>query len=62
MTAEQPYVFLSYASVERERALAVTAALEAAGVRVWLDRQAIAGGSSWTAAIVRGIQGCAATA
>src|SRR5436853_33046 len=39
-----PYVFLSYASAERDRALAVADALEAAGISVWIDRQAIAGG------------------
>jgi adenylate cyclase len=55
-----PYVFLSYASVERERALGVAALLEAQGVGVWLDRKSIAGGSSWSAEIVRGIQGSAA--
>src|SRR5438105_2937887 len=57
-----PYLFLSYASAERERALAIADALEAAGVRVWIDRHAIAGGTSWSAEIVRGIQGAAAVA
>ena len=35
---DAPYVFLSYASADRERAMAVAEALERAGVRVWLDR------------------------
>jgi len=64
MTAEPPstraHVFLSYASADRERALALADALEGAGVRVWLDRRSIAGGTSWNAEIVRGIQDCAA--
>jgi predicted ATPase/sugar phosphate isomerase/epimerase len=55
-----PYVFLSYASAEQDRALAVSDALQQAGITVWLDRQAITGGSSWSAAIVDGITGCAA--
>src|SRR3712207_6615548 len=59
-SASEPYVFLSYASADRERALAITDALEAAGVRVWLDRRAIVGGTSWDAVIVRGIERCAA--
>src|SRR5436853_7316847 len=50
------YVFLSYASKERDRAIAMADALAAAGVAVWIDRTAIPGGSSWSAAIVRGIQ------
>jgi hypothetical protein len=53
-----PYVFVSYTSTERDRALAVADALEGAGIRVWIDRQAIVGGASWSAAIVRGIKHC----
>ena len=41
-----PGVFVSYASGDRERVLPVTAALEGAGVRVWLDRTGIPGGVS----------------
>ncbi len=55
-----PYVFLSYASSDRERALGIADLLEAQGVTVWLDRRSIAGGSSWSAEIVRGIRGCTA--
>lgn len=57
-----PYVFLSYASVERERALAIADTLEGAGVPVWLDRRSIAGGSRWNTGIVQGIKGCAVLA
>jgi len=57
-SATQPYVFLSYASADRERALAIADALEKAGVRVWVDRRSIVGGSSWDAEIVRGIKEC----
>ncbi len=55
-----PYVFLSYASAERDRALVVAAALQHAGIASWLDRHAIAGGTAWSAEIVDGISGCAA--
>ena len=53
-----PYIFLSYASVDRERALRVTDLLEARGISVWIDRKSIAGGTSWTGEIVEGIKGC----
>ncbi|MHB8573801.1 MAG: AAA family ATPase [Dehalococcoidia bacterium] len=62
--AEHPdaaaYVFLSYTSSDRARALALADALEAAGVTVWLDRSSIAGGTSWGSEIVEGIKNCAA--
>jgi predicted ATPase len=54
-----PYVFLSYASADRERALVVADLLEGRGVSVWIDRKSIAGGTSWSAEIVEGIKGCA---
>src|SRR5438046_5831681 len=55
-----PYVFLSYASADRERALRIADRLEAESVSVWIDRKSIPGGTSWSAEIVRGIQSCAA--
>ena len=55
-----PYIFISYASADRDRAIEVANALERAGVAVWLDRRSIAGGTSWSAEIVAGIKGCAA--
>src|SRR5439155_14361346 len=51
-----PYVFLSYTSTERDRALAVADALQQAGITVWVDRQAILCAASWSAAIVRAIK------
>ncbi len=59
-TTSAPYVFLSYASAEQDRALAVADALQQAGIPIWLDRHAIAGGSAWSTEIVRGIRNCAA--
>src|ERR1700680_2194830 len=55
-----PYVFLSYASADRERALHVADLLAANGIPVWIDRKSIAGGTSWSAEIVEGIKACAA--
>ncbi len=54
------YVFVSYSSHDRQRALEVVSALESAGLRVWLDQQAITGGLSWGREIVHGIRDCAA--
>src|ERR1700680_3438047 len=54
-----PYVFLSYASADRGRAARTADLLEAQGVAVWIDRKSIAGGTSWSAEIVRGIRECA---
>ena len=39
-----PYVFLSYASADRERALRIADLLKRPGSRVWIDRHCIAGG------------------
>ena len=59
-SSAQPYVFLSYASADRERALALADVLERVGVPVWLDRTSIAGGTSWGSEIVEGIEHCTA--
>src|SRR5438132_7741446 len=52
------YVFISYASTDSERALALADRLETAGIRVWLDRRNLVGGMSWDAAIARAIKDC----
>jgi CheY-like chemotaxis protein len=57
---ERSYVFMSYASADRERALQIVSALESAGVRVWVDRHDIAAGTNWGAEIVQSIRGCTA--
>jgi hypothetical protein len=59
LVTAKPNVFLSYASAEQDRALAVSDALQQVGISVWLDRHAIVGGSAWSTAIVRGIKDCA---
>lgn len=56
----QPHVFLSYASTEREQAVGIADRLESAGVHIWVDHQAIAGGTSWGAEIAAGIEHCSA--
>jgi TIR domain/AAA ATPase domain len=45
--ARHPYVFISYASADRERVLPLVDRLEAAGVRVWIDRDGIHGGANY---------------
>src|SRR5713226_3801338 len=54
----EPYVFLSYTTRDRERVLALADRLEASGIRVWMDRRDIVGGSSWDASIVDAISHC----
>ncbi len=55
-----PYVFVSYASVDRERVLPIVAALTRAGVPVWLDQQGIAGGENYGTVIADAVKGSAA--
>jgi hypothetical protein len=42
-TSPGPYVFLSYASADREQELRVADLLTERGLGVWIDRQSIAG-------------------
>jgi len=56
----QPYVFVSYASADRERILPLVGAMERAGVAVWLDQQGIAGGENYALQIAEAIEHCAA--
>lgn len=51
-------LFISYASRDRERVLEIAGRLESAGVRLWIDRHRIEGGTNYGPAIVRGIKGC----
>ena len=44
------FAFISYARADSEAARKIQAAIEAAGVRTWMDREEIAGGS-WRAEI-----------
>ena len=57
---ETPYVFVSYASADRERVLSVARALESQGIAIWLDQRSITGGRRWTREVVHAIEGCAA--
>lgn len=59
-TENAPYVFVSYASKDREKVLQVVAALKEAGLDVWLDQGAIPGGGNYGVEIVEGIKGCLA--
>jgi TolB-like protein/Flp pilus assembly protein TadD len=52
-------VFLSYASQDAEAAARICHALQAAGVKVWLDKGELRGGDAWDAQIKKRIHECA---
>ncbi len=52
-------VFLSYASQDAEAAARICEALQAVGVKVWLDKSALHGGDAWDAQIKKHIHDCA---
>src|SRR5688572_33218132 len=54
-----PYVFISYASADRERVLTIVAALRSTGISCWLDQHGIEGGANWGQRITEAIEGCA---
>lgn len=56
------YVFVSYASADRERVVPVVEALRSAGIGVWIDQQDITGGTRYGSEISEGIRGCSALA
>jgi len=56
----EPYIFVSYASADRERVLPVVAALQVVGVAVWFDQADIGGGTNYGLEIAEGIERCAA--
>ncbi len=55
-----PYIFVSYASADRDRVLPVVDALERAGIAVWIDRDGIHGGANYGREIAEAIKGAAA--
>ena len=55
-----PYVFVSYASADRVRVLPLVAALQGAGVTVWIDRAGIHGGANYGREIAGAIKDAAA--
>ncbi len=57
---DAPYVFVSYASLDRERVLPIVDRLEAAGVPVWIDRDGIHGGANYALEIAEAIERAAA--
>lgn len=61
-SARRDYVFLSYASKDREQVLRIAELLRAEGVAIWVDRHAIMGGTAWGTEIAQGIAGCKALA
>lgn len=57
--ASAPAVFISYASEDTEAASRIAAALEAAGIEVWLDKTILRTGDAWDQKIRREIRDCA---
>ena len=53
---KEPYVFISYASVDRERVLPLVDRLERAGVKTWIDREGIHGGANYALEIAEAIE------
>jgi len=51
-------VFISYSSRDADRVLQIAAQIEAAGIRVWVDRHDILGGTNYGYEIVRAIKNC----
>ena len=59
MSDPTPHVFVSYASVDHAVVAPLIAALERAGVRIWLDRTGIPGGVNYRPEIVAAIKASA---
>jgi predicted ATPase len=58
--SDSPFVFISYASVNRSRVIEIVDCLESTGIGVWFDRSDIPGGTSYGPEIVSGIKNAAA--
>src|SRR5438270_402789 len=54
--AGNSYIFLSYASANRQRALEISQVLQSSGVKVWIDRRDIVPGRQWSAEIAKGLR------
>lgn len=52
-------VFLSYASEDADAAARICAALRAAGIEVWFDRDELRGGDAWDSKIRKQVHDCA---
>jgi TolB-like protein/Flp pilus assembly protein TadD len=52
-------VFISYASQDTEAAARICEALQAVGIKVWLDKSELRGGDAWDAQIKKRIHDCA---
>ena len=58
--SDGPYVFVSYASRDRDLVFPVVERLERAGVGIWIDREGIPGGANYGQEIAEALKGCAA--
>src|SRR3974377_1715564 len=59
MTEPTKAVFLSYASEDADAAEHICAALRAAGIEVWFDKNELRGGDAWDVSIRQQIKTCA---
>jgi predicted ATPase len=57
-----PFLFVSYASIDRPQVLSIVGALREAGLDLWVDQAGIAGGAAYGTEIASAIQGSAAVA
>src|SRR5689334_16936015 len=55
-----PPIFVSHATADDETANRIIAALEAAGIEIWVDHEAIHAGGNWRTAIVTALRVCEA--
>lgn len=53
---EEPLVFLSYASQDRERVLPFYDHLKSSGLNVWMDKHSLIGGQNWDVEIKKALQ------
>jgi len=49
-------VFISYSRADSSKAVLISAALQKAGVTVWLDRHSVEAGDSWVTSVFRGLE------
>jgi hypothetical protein len=54
--ADEPLIFLSYASQDRDRVLAFFDVLKSSGLNVWMDKHSLKGGQNWDLEIKRALQ------
>ena len=54
--SDEPLIFLSYASQDRDRVLPFYDHLKSAGLNVWMDKHDLKGGQNWDLEIKKALQ------